>query len=119
MAEVDTRDHCDGDRRRRSPLAIQGGAFGILACGERRLLERGEPEVYETIERLVFTTAFEYCRENQVRTARELGISRNVLRTQLKRFGLIREAAEAGSRGVISVLRSPPSGLAEPASRCD
>jgi len=54
-----------------------------------------------------------------VRTARELGISRNVLRTQLKRFGLIREAAEAGSRGVISVLRSHPSGLAEPASRCD
>ncbi|MBL8435497.1 MAG: sigma-54-dependent Fis family transcriptional regulator [Zoogloea sp.] len=96
-----------------------GDSLAAIRLHLCRLLERGEPEVYETIERLVFTTAFEYCRENQVRTARELGISRNVLRTQLKRFGLIREVVDAGSRGVISVLRSPPSGSAGPASRCD
>ncbi|CAL94945.1 sigma-54 interaction domain-containing protein [Azoarcus olearius] len=61
----------------------------VLVC---RLLEGGTPALYEQIERLLFTTAFEYCRENQVRTARELGISRNILRTQLKRFGLIGDA---------------------------
>ena len=48
-----------------------------------------QPTWDERIENLLFSTAFEYCRENQVRTAKQLGISRNILRTQLKRFGLI------------------------------
>jgi DNA-binding NtrC family response regulator len=34
-------------------------------------------------------TAFGHCGSNQVRTAKQLGISRNILRTQLKRFGLL------------------------------
>ncbi len=57
----------------------------------RHLLDDQQPQLYETIERLLIRTAFEHCGENQVRTARELGISRNVLRAQLKRFGLLGE----------------------------
>ncbi|ENO78716.1 transcriptional regulator [Thauera sp. 27] len=63
--------------------------FAAVRAGLRQLLDEDTPEVYERIEKLLFTTAFEYCRENQVRTAKQLGISRNILRTQLKRFGLI------------------------------
>ncbi|WP_374265621.1 sigma-54 interaction domain-containing protein [Zoogloea sp.] len=69
------------------------GALAAIRLQLCRLLERGEPGLYDTLERLVFETAFDFCRENQVRTARELGISRNILRTQLKRFGLIGETA--------------------------
>jgi len=57
----------------------------------RRLLSQQQPQLLETIEQVVVTTAFAHCNDNQVRTARELGISRNVLRAQLKRFGLLGE----------------------------
>ncbi|ATE59465.1 sigma-54 interaction domain-containing protein [Thauera sinica] len=67
--------------------------LAAIRAGVRQLLEDDAPDVYERIENLVFSTAFEYCRENQVRTARQLGISRNILRTQLKRFGLIGDGA--------------------------
>jgi sigma-54 dependent transcriptional regulator len=60
----------------------------------RRLLAVGQPDLYETVERVLITTAFDHCSENQVRTARELSISRNVLRAQLKRFGLLADRAE-------------------------
>jgi len=60
-----------------------------------RLLEAGVPDLLEEVEKVIYTTAFEYCRENQVKTAKELGISRNVLRSQLKRFGMIGETADA------------------------
>ncbi|KAB0583005.1 AAA domain-containing protein [Ideonella dechloratans] len=72
-----TPEPCDG------LAAIRSGLY--------RLLDLDTPHVYERIEELLFTAAFAYCQENQVRTARQLGISRNILRTQLKRFGLIRD----------------------------
>ncbi|MBS0554299.1 MAG: AAA family ATPase, partial [Proteobacteria bacterium] len=63
--------------------------FEAIRAGLRQLLDDDTPDLHERVENLLFSTAFEYCLENQVRTARQLGISRNILRTQLKRFGLI------------------------------
>jgi len=65
--------------------------LGQLRHAVLLLLAQQPPQLFETIEQLVVTTAFEHCGDNQVRTARELGISRNVLRAQLKRFGLLGE----------------------------
>jgi len=49
-----------------------------------------EPEnLYDTVHRKLVLTAYEHCRQNQVQTAKVLGISRNVLRTLLKQFGII------------------------------
>jgi sigma-54-specific transcriptional regulator len=49
-----------------------------------------EPEsLYETVNKTVILQAYHHARENQVQTAKLLGISRNVLRTQLKHFGVI------------------------------
>jgi len=49
-----------------------------------------EPEhLYETVNRKLVLTAYAHCRNNQVQTARVLGISRNILRTLLKQFGVI------------------------------
>jgi sigma-54 dependent transcriptional regulator len=54
-----------------------------------RLLDTDRGDVYEVVQRLLVATAFEHCSGNQVRTARRLGVSRNVVRAQLKRFGLL------------------------------
>ncbi|HEX5392630.1 MAG TPA: sigma-54 dependent transcriptional regulator [Rhodocyclaceae bacterium] len=65
-----------------SPMEALGHAL-------RRLLESDVENVYETVEHVLVTTAFSYCDSNQVRTAKRLAISRNILRAQLKRFGFL------------------------------
>jgi transcriptional regulator with AAA-type ATPase domain len=54
-----------------------------------QLYEEGGDELHARIERTLIESAYAFCQSNQVHTADLLGISRNVLRTQLKRFGLI------------------------------
>lgn len=53
------------------------------------LLEQDHASLYDHVNRKLVLQAFEYCHHNQVQTARALGISRNVLRTLLKQFGVI------------------------------
>lgn len=53
------------------------------------MIESGEPFLLDTIEQTLIRTAFSWCQQNQVQTAKVLGISRNILRTYLKRHGLI------------------------------
>jgi DNA-binding NtrC family response regulator len=48
--------------------------------------------LFRDMERRLIEEAFRYCELNQVRTAELLGVSRNVVRTLLKRYGLISEA---------------------------
>ena len=69
--------------------------LGLQAC-LHNLLVRSDRMLFEDIERAVVIAAFEHCGRNQVHTARKLGISRNVVRAQLKRFGLIADVARAG-----------------------
>ena len=57
------------------------------ALGE--LLEQEPDALYDLVNRKLVLQAYEHCRQNQVQTARALGISRNVLRTLLKQFGVI------------------------------
>ena len=52
------------------------------------LYSEGGPRLWSTIEELVMVTAYEHSRQNQLRTARLLGISRNVVRARLVQFGL-------------------------------
>jgi sigma-54-specific transcriptional regulator len=51
---------------------------------------RDEPGIFDRVERETIMTAFEHVDRNQVQAARLLGISRNVLRAYLKRYGVIR-----------------------------
>ncbi|HJV92244.1 MAG TPA: sigma-54 dependent transcriptional regulator [Azonexus sp.] len=53
------------------------------------ILEGDLEAVADEVERTLVLTAFDHCGRNQVRTAKRLGISRNILRAQLKRFGLL------------------------------
>ena len=53
------------------------------------LIDAGQAGLYEHVEQTLVRTAFDCCHLNQVQTAKALGVSRNILRTQLKRFGMI------------------------------
>jgi transcriptional regulator with GAF, ATPase, and Fis domain len=54
-----------------------------------RLLGAGEPDLFQRVTGLLVTAAFEMSDRNQVRAAERLGVSRNALRTQLARIGII------------------------------
>ncbi|MDB5869222.1 MAG: sigma54 specific transcriptional regulator, Fis family [Polaromonas sp.] len=66
-----------------------------------------QPFLFEQVEAALVTTAFEFCRGNQVQTARLLGLSRNVLRTLLKQHGLL-AVQEEGSTDAADLASGPP-----------
>jgi len=65
--------------------------------------------LFREVERQLIGDAFHYCNSNQVRTAELLGISRNVVRTLLKRHGLIADGSEVeeevGTDASLTALR--------------
>jgi sigma-54-specific transcriptional regulator len=71
------------------PPAMQASALDRLETLLADLVESGEPGLFDGVEERLIRTAYGAFEQNQVQTARALGISRNVLRTHLKRFGLI------------------------------
>jgi len=73
----------------------------LLNC----MIEAELPDLFDSVEEGLVRTAFEACNRNQVQTARVLGISRNILRTHLKRFGLI------GFEQPLDALSRQPGGL--------
>jgi sigma-54-specific transcriptional regulator len=53
------------------------------------LLQQGEAALFQKVESALVHAAYAHAGQNQVRAARVLGITRNMLRTQLKRHGLL------------------------------
>ena len=60
-----------------------------LAQAWSELIAEGRRDLFDLVESTLIHTAYRLCGQNQVRTARALGITRNMLRTQLKRHGLL------------------------------
>ncbi len=54
-----------------------------------RVFNAGGEEILDRLMSQIITTAYKHERQNQVKTAKLLGISRNVLRTHLKNHGLL------------------------------
>ena len=59
------------------------------------LLREDTAELFEQVEGALVRAAYRHCRNNQVRAAGVLGITRNTLRTLLKRHGLLVESISA------------------------
>ncbi len=77
-------------REQASREAASPDSFNLrLAALVNSMIEAEQPALFDSVEEALVRTAFESCNRNQVQTARVLGISRNILRTHLKRFGLI------------------------------
>ncbi len=75
--------------------------WDVLARQLRQLFQitedgGGRSPIFDQFENLIVNEAFRYKHHNQVHTAALLGISRNVLRTLLKRHGLLRESVDDG-----------------------
>ncbi|HVK56297.1 MAG TPA: sigma-54 dependent transcriptional regulator [Burkholderiales bacterium] len=86
-----------------APAAIdEDGAIAALSRQFVDLFERDAPDLYRQVEEALVRSAFEFSEENQVRSARLLGISRNVLRAQLKRFGLLKDRSEVDEGETVS-----------------
>jgi sigma-54-specific transcriptional regulator len=73
-----------------APAGLRGGPpLARFEALVEELIQEGTPELYAKLEETLVRTAFAWCDQNQVQTARVLGITRNIVRTQLKRFGMI------------------------------
>jgi sigma-54-specific transcriptional regulator len=75
-----------------APVTIDT-AEARLAALITSMLDAAQDNLFATVEQGLVQTAFERCHRNQARTAKALGLSRNVLRAHLKRFGLIGAAS--------------------------
>jgi DNA-binding NtrC family response regulator len=90
-----------------APLAVELRGSTTLALDRQAATIKGVSEalrecfgapggsLLRDVERRLVEDAFQYCDSNQVRTAELLGVSRNVVRTLLKRYGLITEPRDA------------------------
>ncbi|HLO93744.1 MAG TPA: helix-turn-helix domain-containing protein, partial [Burkholderiaceae bacterium] len=108
-----------GERPEASPQAflrsgdlVAADPLQRLADAFRDLLDEGRPALYEAVEAALVRTAFAHAQSNQVQTARQLGITRNTVRTLLKRHGLIgQEEGEAPRFGAASDAGRAAGGL--------
>jgi transcriptional regulator with GAF, ATPase, and Fis domain len=86
---------------------------GLRAAVER-LLVTGERDLFQRVTGLLVTAAFEMSERNQVRAAERLGLSRNAMRTQLARLGIIsgraprRREAGATDPAQLPAREAPP-----------
>jgi DNA-binding NtrC family response regulator len=84
LARQDGKPHGD---------ALLEGMRGLL----HEMFMHSADSLFSDLERLIVTEAFAFARQNQVHSAALLGLSRNVLRTLLKRHGLIMREPEVPS----------------------
>jgi len=63
--------------------------------------------LFRDVERRLVEEAFRHCDSNQVRAAELLGVSRNVVRTLLKRYGFITDA-QAGAAEITEFVAASP-----------
>jgi sigma-54-specific transcriptional regulator len=89
---------CPGNRLRPEDFKFSGVRIAdstpsistaSLESSLQRLFDQAPPKLFEMIEETVIRTAFDYCEQNQVQTARMLDISRNVLRHKLGLYGML------------------------------
>ncbi len=73
-----------------SHVAVSASPFENIASQLDHLFSSPPPDLHARLEELIVTRAYSHAEQNQVRTAKLLGVSRNILRTLLKRYGLIR-----------------------------
>lgn len=93
---------CPGNRLRPEDFKLSGirvqaqqtplVSTSSLEIALQRLCEQAPPKLFELLEETIIRTAFDFCEENQVQTARLLDISRNVLRHKLGLYGMLPNA---------------------------
>jgi sigma-54-specific transcriptional regulator len=89
------------------PVAAEACLLDRLDALFSDLVNESGPALFDTVEERLIRTVYATCEHNQVQTAKALGISRNVLRTHLKRFGLIGGEPSDGKAGAWALQGIP------------
>jgi len=85
--QIEARDITLGDASFRAP-ETEPDVSAISGTTIESIFAQQAGQVFIAIERIVVAKALELSRHNQVQAARLLGVSRNVLRDRMKRYGL-------------------------------
>jgi len=72
---------------------VEGSPLEIIAVQLRRAFTQPGAALFDDLEKLIVTEAFHHSGDNQVQSAALLGVTRNVLRTLLKRHGLLQDSS--------------------------
>jgi sigma-54 dependent transcriptional regulator len=90
------------------PLAEPAAADdeSLLERAFERLFDEAPQALHARVESALIQAAYRHCHHNQVHTAALLGITRNVLRTHLKRLGLLPPA-----RAALPQIAHAPAGV--------
>jgi aliphatic sulfonates family ABC transporter substrate-binding protein len=91
-------------------------ADGLLDAALAELFEQNLPNLHEHVESALIRSAYRYCHNNQLQTARLLGVSRNVVRARLIQFGEIPGSLRGTERDRRDWDR-PPASERAPASQ--
>ena len=85
-----------------APIAAPAAASPLeaIAVQLRRSFEEPGESLFDDLERLIVVETYRHCGNNQVQSAALLGISRNVLRTLLKRHGLLQDGVFPADRAL-------------------
>jgi aliphatic sulfonates family ABC transporter substrate-binding protein len=70
----------------------------LLDAALAELFEQNLPNLHEHVESALIRRAYRYCHNNQLQTARLLGVSRNVVRARLIQFGEIQGSLRGAER---------------------
>jgi sigma-54-specific transcriptional regulator len=79
----------DASARAAAPDPARASALARLPSLFEQLLREGGDGLFDAVESALVHAAFEHAHRNQVRSARALGVTRNMVRTLLKRHGLL------------------------------
>ncbi|MDP5278268.1 sigma-54 dependent transcriptional regulator [Sphingomonas sp. DG1-23] len=71
------------------PTPSSGQLEDVIRPMVVKLLDAGHDALLDRLVSAVVTETFQLCASNQIKTAAALGVTRNVVRTHLKNFGLI------------------------------
>ncbi|MGZ8251700.1 MAG: sigma-54 interaction domain-containing protein [Methylophilaceae bacterium] len=76
-------------RQRENGAESLGSDTNLLNVALQQLFAAGTENLYEHFEDTIVKAAYNYCHNNQVQTAKLLGISRNIVRAKLIKMGAI------------------------------
>jgi DNA-binding NtrC family response regulator len=94
-------------------------AIDRLGDALRQCFAQPGTSLLRDVEKRLVEDAFQHCDSNQVRTAELLGVSRNVVRTLLKRYGLIADGGDTDSVLNAEIGLGRPAERAEAFARCN
>jgi len=103
--------HAHGVSQQALARPAPGDCIAALEQAIDVFMETSPPHLFQTFEALLVRRAFARCHDNQVRSARLLGITRNTLRTLLKRHGLLSDTAGLDFAAVDKIVVEPSASV--------